>query len=40
MMTNLVELIGLLLGVAINNIEELNAKIQELRAGFEKNMKF
>lgn len=41
MMTSLVELIGLLLvGVAINNIEELNAKIQELRAGFEKNMKF
>ena len=41
MMTSIVELIGLLLvGVAINNIEELNAKIQELRAGFEKNMKF
>tara|TARA_S200000501_G_scaffold372177_1_gene416684 strand:- start:6022 stop:6924 length:903 start_codon:yes stop_codon:yes gene_type:complete len=41
MMTSFVELIGLLLvGVAINNIEELNAKIQELRAGFEKNMKF
>ena len=41
MMTSIVELIGLLLvGVAINNIEELNAKIQELKAGFEKNMKF
>ena len=41
MMTSFVELIGLLLvGVAINNIEELNAKIQELRAGFTKNMKF
>ena len=41
MMTSIVELIGLLLvGVAINNIEELNTKIQELRAGFEKNMKF
>ena len=41
MMTSLVELIGLLLvGVAINNIEEINAKIQELRSGFEKNMKF
>ena len=41
MMTSIVELIGLLLvGGAINNIEELNAKIQELKAGFEKNMKF
>ena len=41
MMTSIVELIGLLLvGVAINNIEELNAKIKELKAGFEKNMKF
>tara|TARA_B100000131_G_scaffold308230_1_gene337345 strand:- start:1841 stop:2743 length:903 start_codon:yes stop_codon:yes gene_type:complete len=41
MMTSFVELIGLLLvGVAINNIEELNAKILELRAGFTKNMKF
>ena len=41
MMTSFVELIGILLvGVAINNIEELNAKIQELKAGFEKNMKF
>lgn len=41
MMTSFVELIGLLLvGVAINNIEELNAKILELKAGFTKNMKF
>ena len=38
--TSVVELISILLvGVAINNIEELKSKLQELKTGFDKNFK-
>ncbi len=41
MMTSIVELISLLLvGVAVNNIEELREKIDKLRGGLDKNVKF
>ena len=41
MMTSIVELISLLLvGVAVNNIGELKEKIDKLKGGFDKNMKF
>lgn len=41
MMTSIVELISLLLvGVAINNIDELRERIDKLRGGLDKNVKF
>jgi|TARA_B100000927_G_C16461794_1_gene468120 hypothetical protein len=41
MMTSVVELISLLLvGVAINNIDELKEKLEKLREGLDKNVKF
>jgi hypothetical protein len=41
MMTSIVELISLLLvGVAVNNLGELREKIDKLRGGLDKNMKF
>ncbi len=41
LMTSIVELVGfLLVGVAINNIEELKTKIDEIKSGFTKNVKF
>ena len=37
LMTSIVELVGfLLVGVAINNIEELKTKIDEIKSGFTK----
>lgn len=41
MMTSIVELISLLLvGVAVNNIEELRERLDKLRGGLDKNVKF